>query len=570
MTIEVCPLASKCNLSCPYCYENVVRDTNDIDTVSYDMEKMKAALLKVGASFTIFGGEPLLVPINDLEELFKFGLEKFDNSCQNNSSVNTIQTNGVLITDEHIDLFKKYRVCIGVSMDGPDDLNDSRWSGTLEKTRETTKKSFENTKKLLAAGIPTSMIMTYYKKNAHPDVRPRMKQWFKDLEAAGLKQSRIHIMEWSCETIKNNMGIAIDEMATLLLDMANFQKNELKTLSFDLFTDIPPMLMGQDNNSTCVWHGCDPMHTTSCHSISGQGVSSNCGHVNKDGIEWLRTEDHRLERNLALYHTPQEYGGCKDCRFYLMCKGHCIGPSIDYDWRNKTRLCEVWKSVFEYHEAQLVREGKEPLSLSVYRKSVENAYIHHVGEGRHPFVSLIYDAIKNNKDALSIDMVQNFQHGDHNDLGHPNNHNDVHNNIAYANSDGGHIDNHINTHADGHGDVAHADGHGDVAHGDGYGLHTDAYSNDHGDVPHRDGYEAHSDGHDDIPHGDEQLGGKKHTDASHSNLIEAMPYHGDRLAGIYSNAGIQKNNHTNIAHEDVPHQDSNIIMVEVQQECKNG
>ena len=82
---------------------------------------MKAALERAGSHFTIFGGEPLLVPEHVLEELWAFGLERF--------GTNGIQTNGTLINDRHIALFKKYKVYVGISVDGPDDLNDVRWAG---------------------------------------------------------------------------------------------------------------------------------------------------------------------------------------------------------------------------------------------------------------------------------------------------------------------------------------------------------------------------------------------------------------------------------------------------------
>ena len=77
--------------------------------------------------------------------------------------------------------------------------------------------------------------------------------------------------------------------------------------------------------------------------IEGTDQRSNCGRTNKDGIDFVKSDREGFERYLALYYTPQEYGGCKDCRFFLMCKGQCPGTAIDRDWRNRTEHCEVWK-----------------------------------------------------------------------------------------------------------------------------------------------------------------------------------------------------------------------------------
>jgi uncharacterized protein len=114
MSIEVRPLGVKCNIQCQYCYQNPQRDAGNIPT-TFDLEKMKESLARAGSSFTIFGGEPLLVPERVLEELWAFGYERFGS--------NGIQTNGTLINDRHIRLFKQYSVNVGISVDGREDLN---------------------------------------------------------------------------------------------------------------------------------------------------------------------------------------------------------------------------------------------------------------------------------------------------------------------------------------------------------------------------------------------------------------------------------------------------------------
>ena len=143
MSIEVRPLGVKCNIQCQYCYQNPQRDAGNIPN-TFDLPKMKAALERAGSSFTIFGGEPLLVPEHVLEDLWAFGLERF--------GTNGIQTNGTLIDDRHIALFRKYSVSVGISVDGPDDLNDVRWAGSVELTRAATAKTHAAIERLVEAG----------------------------------------------------------------------------------------------------------------------------------------------------------------------------------------------------------------------------------------------------------------------------------------------------------------------------------------------------------------------------------------------------------------------------------
>ena len=88
---------------------------------------MKAATEREGGPFTMFGGEALLVPEADLEELFRWGDERWGS--------NGIQTNGVLINDEHVRMFKAYKVHVGISMDGPGELNDVALGGDARPYR---------------------------------------------------------------------------------------------------------------------------------------------------------------------------------------------------------------------------------------------------------------------------------------------------------------------------------------------------------------------------------------------------------------------------------------------------
>jgi uncharacterized protein len=76
MTIELRPLGVKCNIQCRYCYQNSQRSVGNTGR-TYDIERMKAALLSEGGPFALFGGEPLLIPLADLENLFAWGLERF-------------------------------------------------------------------------------------------------------------------------------------------------------------------------------------------------------------------------------------------------------------------------------------------------------------------------------------------------------------------------------------------------------------------------------------------------------------------------------------------------------------
>lgn len=383
MTVELHPVGIRCNLSCPYCYQNPMRDAGNFGTEGYDLEKMKAALEAEGQRFTVFGGEALLMPIDDLEELWRWGFEKFKR--------NAIQTNAALITERHFELFRKYRVGVGVSMDGPDELNDSRWAGSLEKTRAATARSQENLERMCRDGCYTwndgtksgpSLIVTVYRGNAEPSKRPRFKAWLKNLDAIGLQAVRLHPLEIDNDQVRTEWVMSIDEQVDFFLDMARFEE-ELETIRFDIFKDERILLEGNDGDATCIWNACDPWTTDAVRGVGPDGSRMNCGRTTKEGVNFGKAETPGYERQLALYATPFESGGCSGCRFFIMCKGQCPGTGLENDWRNRTESCGLIMATFEHFERKMIREEKRPLSLAAELPELERIMLDAWGKGRN-------------------------------------------------------------------------------------------------------------------------------------------------------------------------------------------
>lgn len=369
MTLEVLPIGVRCNLGCQFCYEQPMRDAGNLGP-AYDLAAMKATLASEGVEFTIFGGEPLLVPLPDLEELWRFGYERYHK--------NGVQTNGVLISDAHIAAFRRWNVYVGVSIDGPGELNDMRRAGTLQATREATEKSCANLERLLAEGIGCSLIVTIYKTNASAARLPQLLDWLRNLTAKGLRSIRVHTLEldWKAKTF----ALTDDETISALTAL---REMSLDTgLQIDIFTDIVALLRGQDQHVSCVWNGCDPWTTPAVQGVDGRGELTNCGRTNKDGHDWRKASDRSQVRQLVLYETPYEDGGCQGCRFFVACKGSCPGTSIDGDWRNRPTDCKVWMGLFEAAERDLIRVGETPVSRRADLPLIEAAMLREWEAGR--------------------------------------------------------------------------------------------------------------------------------------------------------------------------------------------
>ena len=379
MSVELRPLGVRCNLACQYCYQQPQRDARNLAR-DYDLEAMKAAILEEGGPFTLFGGEPLLVPKVDLEALWAWGLERFGQ--------NSVQTNGELIDDEHIALFRRYRVAVGISIDGPGPLNDARWIHSRARTRAATERIEANIDRLCAEGMPPSLIVTLHRMNAEPDKLPEMAAWLERLDRIGVQGVRLHVLESESAEIRQKYGLTSEQNLAALRFFSQLE-GRLSRLRFDLFSELRRLLLGDDRSASCVWRACDPYATEAVRGVEGHGERSNCGRTNKDGIDFVKSGAPSYIRYLALYHTPRAHGGCSGCRFFFACKGQCPGTSLGGDFRNRSEHCELWEALFSQVESALLEQGERPVSLQPERAQLERQLLRAWSRAENPTIAAL-------------------------------------------------------------------------------------------------------------------------------------------------------------------------------------
>jgi uncharacterized protein len=327
MTIEYLPNGVACDLSCKYCYQQPMRDAGNISS-PLSFARVKETLIKQGAEFSVFGGEALLTPKPKLREIFKFGLEQFGR--------NSIQTNCLKLDEDHIELFKKYKVGVGVSIDGWEDLNSPR------SDRVQTDTIIQNIKKLVNERIIPSLIITIHRANAKKELLDFL-YWVKDL---GITHVNLHILETDSKEVQANLELSnLENFGIFSMIYDEFKDTKL---FINPFNDIIELLTKENPQVICTWNACDAINTLAVQGVGPDGSLINCGRTNKDGVNWLKAKSSGKERYLALYNTPLEFGGCKDCRYFFACKGQCPGTAIDGDWRNKTAHCDFWYSLIEH------------------------------------------------------------------------------------------------------------------------------------------------------------------------------------------------------------------------------
>ncbi len=122
-------VASRCNLDCSYCYvyhmgDDAWRDQPKLMSAAV-VEKVAAALgdqyrrQATPFSVVLHGGEPLMLGRNRLATLCEALRASLPHPCGIH-----LQTNGVLLTDDIIDVLVRFDVGVSISIDGPVEVHD--------------------------------------------------------------------------------------------------------------------------------------------------------------------------------------------------------------------------------------------------------------------------------------------------------------------------------------------------------------------------------------------------------------------------------------------------------------
>lgn len=127
----VLKLAERCNLACDYCYyyfheydanKNLPMMSPEVREelprfLTRSIEELSIDRINIG----LHGGEPLLMKKPIFDELCTSIREALQGKVTLGMG---LQTNGVLVDEEWIDIFAKHQIRVGVSIDGPKEIHD--------------------------------------------------------------------------------------------------------------------------------------------------------------------------------------------------------------------------------------------------------------------------------------------------------------------------------------------------------------------------------------------------------------------------------------------------------------
>jgi uncharacterized protein len=132
LTTAILKLTSVCNLDCSYCYMFNLTDKTfervpnrmPVSIALRSVDRIEEYCATRGLdtfSLSLHGGEPTLWPTASFAALFSRVQRARDNGLDLRLSM---QTNGLRLRPKLVDLLLEYKVSLGVSLDGPQQIND--------------------------------------------------------------------------------------------------------------------------------------------------------------------------------------------------------------------------------------------------------------------------------------------------------------------------------------------------------------------------------------------------------------------------------------------------------------
>lgn len=325
-----------CNLQCAYCYEHIYREK--ANQRPFDLQAILTQIEREQMAPYLHGGEALLAPIDAVETILAKAYDMKGHS--------SIQTNATLITEEHIELFKRYNTQVGVSFDGPGEM--SRYRIPVEGKEPVADLIWSNIKWLRREGIHVGVICVLTKANALPEQRDAFKQWVLELKKLGIT-GRMNPAEIDYPSMQK-IALTPEELDDFYRDMTGFILTEVGG-DWLPYRDVVDSLLGL-NQGTCSFGPCDYYNADAEKVILSDGSTAMCMKTSKTGHIYPRYQNvgnrgFAKIRYEVLPKVEQEFGGCKGCKYWRNCTGGCPAEGIDGDWRNRSRYCLAMYGLFE-------------------------------------------------------------------------------------------------------------------------------------------------------------------------------------------------------------------------------
>lgn len=369
------PVGSICNLDCKYCYylekthlyPKKQKHAMDLQLLEHYVKSYIAASTTAEVVFTWHGGEPLLQKIEFYQQAVEFQ-QKYA-ALYRRKVVNSLQTNGTLITEEWAEFFARNQFLIGLSLDGPDQLHD------YYRTTKNGKPSFPEVMRglnlLKKYHVEFNILATVNSYNVHFPLK--VYRFFKEIGAQYIQFTPIVEREMhNSSELASGLHIASPKVSNQHADITEWT---VSARDYGLFLNaIFDEWVAQDIGEYYVinfdamlanWHGVEPptcVFAKKCgHAIAMEynGDVYSCDHfvfidyklgnIQTDSLQKLLNLPEQIKfGNDKQDNLPTQ---CKQCDYLFACNGECPKNRILHTADgepNLNYLCEGFKIFYRH------------------------------------------------------------------------------------------------------------------------------------------------------------------------------------------------------------------------------
>ena len=355
-------LTTNCNLNCIYCSEGDKKAvTLKKEMLFKAIDELPLLLDKINdKNITLLwhGGEPLSVGKEYLTEVMQYATEKL----KNYHIKFLIQTNGTLIDDEWISIFCKFKVGIGISLDGYKELHDNN---RLTKNGEATFDLIvKNMQKLKNAGVNYGTLMVL---NTSSQIN--MEALTKCIEEYDL-HPKIHSVI-ACGRASEVDSVAVYEnYVELMKELYRYCMESDRNIIIEPLNELMDTILGVDSVHECSFNGSCGVSFICIYADGSAGFCGRAEHE-KDDFTYGSLEDKNLlelyeSANAQRIRSRQQYlkeHDCYGCNYWHLCHGGCAFEAVTATGSlySKYVNCGMRKSLLDFLQTEGLQLLKEKL-----------------------------------------------------------------------------------------------------------------------------------------------------------------------------------------------------------------
>lgn len=343
------PASAVCNLDCQYCFylDREADPYGDLPARAMTIETLERLVDTYlfysypAATFAFQGGEPTLAGLKFFEKLVEFQ-KRYGRDGQAVS--NALQTNGVLIDKDWCQLFREYSFLIGLSMDGPEEVNDHyRFNKAGHGTWKRVMTAMETMQK---EKVDFNILCVLSQSNVH---KPReIYKWFR---SQGIEYMQfIPLAEFHPDGTPMEFTVNGEEYGRFMCEIFDLWWPERRKVRVRFFDNLAESLAGMKPGSCTMHETCD-----SYVVVEYNGDIYPCDFfVEKEWKLGNITMDSwgEVSRRLKRYNFASKktlgHPECQVCEYQSICHGGCPksrhGQHRDFedlDW-----FCQAYKMMF--------------------------------------------------------------------------------------------------------------------------------------------------------------------------------------------------------------------------------